>query len=104
MVLAYAHSEWFVPSLQDLVEPEKGSSRICVWHKAKRSPKSDGAQLIRCSVRIAEQDAIKADQLLEHLRIGRDNEARYLDVLRVLSPLLLCKFAHRTLYAEAIFD
>lgn len=104
MVLAYSHSEWFVPSLQDLIDPEKISPRRCVWHKSRRSPKSDGAQLVKCSCRIAEQDAKKADQLLRNLRDGFDNETRCLRVLRVLSPLLLCKNIHRALNVEAVFD
>jgi hypothetical protein len=104
MVLAYSHSEWFVPSLQDLLEPDKSSVRRCVWHKAKRSTKSDGAQLVRCSCPIAEQDAKNADQLLRELRKVHDGGARSLQILRGLSLLSLCKNVHRALNADTISD
>lgn len=102
MVLAYSHSEWFVPGLQDLIDPQKGSVRRCVWHKAIRTLESDGAQLVKCSYPIAEQDAKKADQLLKDLRNVLDNGTRCLKIFQELSSLLLCRNVHRSSNSESI--
>lgn len=104
MALSYSHSEWFVPSLQDLRDPEGSSTRRCVWHKSRRTPKSDGAHLVRCLNPIGQQDARRADQLLEDLRKAPDGGKDCLSILRELSSLSLCSGVHRSANAETIYN
>jgi hypothetical protein len=104
MVLAYSHSEWFVPSLGTLTDPERQPPRVCMWHNSRRAPKSKGAHLVKCSIPIGSQDAEEASHLVEALRNVPEGGQEFLDHLRQISSLLLCKRVHRSENAQTIYN